>query len=204
MDNSTHKNLGDKFARAEGYYDKRMTTLIGEKWKSYLRPHKTSEVVADLRNLNNATKPHTTSTKGTTLMVYGIFDDIVPYKTEVFNILLRNHREVVMTDDAELMQLNFDEIEAIADTEINNVLELEIVDFLWLDLCQTRNKFAPYQIMRLLNKRQQAGKCTIVYSPGDTADPEMWKHHYVLMEFVNYLTNLKKKNSKKVQNFNGK
>lgn len=180
-DTRTHIRKPDgTYERTDFYYDKKMSKLCGANWKKQQvkDPIKKKEILTLLRDKNQLVR-----------FITGSFDDLLAFKTELCYIVLQNSKEIAVLDDSLLVKLNFDEIETIPDTEIETVFELEKIDFLWLEIGTIRNNYVGHQIMRLIQKRTEHGKLTILAQKG-RPDPDEWKHLYKIANFVEYLQSL--------------
>lgn len=178
-ENKLHSYSGDKAVRTHAYYDQLLKRFCGPEYHSLLRVHKRSEVREFLRSHKTA-------------LVSGIPQDINCFRAEVFNIIVHNHLTAVRTNDTELVKLNFHELGELPDTTIENSVELVRPDFLWIDICTTKNSFIPHQIMLVINMRMEQGKRTIIYSP--TSDDKAWTKLYESDVFNKFLNGFKSSN----------
>ena len=182
-DTRTHIRKPDgSYERTEFYYDKRMSKLCGANWKKQLvkKSEKRNEVLTILRNKDKLVR-----------FITGTFEELLSFKTEMCYIILQNNKEIAVLDDSILVKLNFDEIESVPDTDIETVFELEKQDYLWLELGTIRNNYVGHQIMRLVQKRTEAGKMTFLVQKGKP-NKEDWELLYKLANFVDFLQNLAK------------
>lgn len=177
--NRTHEKHNGEYKRAEAFYEKMMARYCGPGYSNMLRP--------DLRlNVKNLLKKK--KNEGRTLLVHGNLHDVKCFRAECFNLVVRNNLTAVRTDDSVLVKLNFNEVGEIPDTTIEDVTELERPDFLWLDICTTKNVFIPHQIMRLIDQRDEQCKRTVIYTPRKERD--LWMRQYESTSFAEYLQKL--------------
>lgn len=154
---------GEKVTRTAAFYDSLMRVFCGPVYKNNMRPQHRPVVREFL-------KGHTTG------IVTGTIQNLACFRTEVFNIILHNHLSAVRTNDTELVKLNFHELGELPDTTIENFMELVNPDFLWLDLCTTKNVFIAHQILLLMTMRMEANKRTIIQLP--TMMDKQWSALY--------------------------
>jgi len=173
-----HSYEGEKATRTGAYYEKLLKKFCGPDYHNLLRPQKRSEVRQFLRFSK-------------TSLVYGIPQEVNCFRTEAFNIIVHNHLTAVRTNDTALVKLNFHELGELPDTTIENSMELLTPDFLWLDICTTKNSFIPHQIMLIVNMRMEQGKRTVIYSPA--ADDRAWQRLYESDVFIKFLNRFKEK-----------
>lgn len=173
----THEKTTDGFRRTEEYYDNSMRLLCGPGYKDLLRVQHRQLVRSKLK------KPK--KELAVTLLISGSPQEVNCFRAEAFYVALRNGLSCIRADDSLLVKLNFNEIDHIPDTAIENVVELETPEFVWLDICTTKNSFIPYQIMRLIDRREQQGKWTVLYSPD--RDSKVWQAQYESSAFIKYL-----------------
>lgn len=173
----THLKVGEKIQRTPSYYERYLKKLCGNDYKNNLRPGKREEVKNFLRGAKTA-------------LVTGMPEEVACFRAEVMNIILRNNMSCVRTNDSQLVTLNFNEIANLPESTIENFMELMEPDFLWLDICTTRNKFIAFQILLIITSRSERGKRTILYSP--SRDSKDWLENYSTQSFVDYLVTLQK------------
>jgi hypothetical protein len=154
-----------------------MRKHCGPAYKSLLRPQKRQEVKYLMKRPGKEA--------GVTLLVHGSSHDVKCFRAEAFYLAVRNGLTALYTDDSILVKLNFNELGSVPDTTLEDVTELERLDFLWLDICTTKNVYIPYQIMRLIDRREQEGKRTIIYSPD--LQRNTWQRQYESDVFIKYL-----------------
>lgn len=188
MSKTHKKDKEGRIKRSEVYYDKLMTRWIGPDYKAMLSPDKRQKV----KDLLQRPRPKA----AVTLFVYSSCSinpqrDIAKFRAEAFFIAVRNGLDVVRADDSLLVKLTFNEIVELPDTSIEDVVELEHPDFLWLDIGKTKNSFVPYQIMRLIENRQEKGKRTVVSTSSATSDAfKVMYDSDKLLTFLKSLTNV--------------